>query len=373
QYLISTGYYKQDGIVVENNDGYERFNFRTNINANVNDRFKVGTNLQLSYAKQDKLSSSGDVPGVIRHALLRPPVLSVFKSPNDPTYSASNPYTDLPFYTGPDRGWSQDFEFSSNPVAIVHFTNDRRNTFQTFGNVYAEYSFLEDKSLRFRSNVGVDISFSHNKNFAQNYGDDNNIDPNDPFPTMGRNNKPNNLDENRGEAMTFTFSNTLNYVKTFNQKHNVNFLLGTENISSKSAAIGGSRQNFNNSTPGFQYLDFGNLANLYNSGSASAFNLVSFFASGTYDFNNKYFATATLRADASSRFGPNNKWGYFPSVSAGWLVSNEEFMKDVNWISNLRLRGSYGQAGNQEIPNNTYQTLVSESGGIVNVVRYGNP
>jgi TonB-linked SusC/RagA family outer membrane protein len=373
QYLISTGYYKQDGIVVENNDGYERFNFRTNINANVNDRFKVGTNLQLSYAKQDKLSSSGDVPGVIRHALLRPPLLSVFKSPNDPTYSAANPYTDLPFYTGPDRGWNQNFEFSSNPIAIVHFTNDRRNTFQTFGNVYAEYSFLEDKSLRFRSNVGVDISFSHNKNFAQNYGDDNNIDPNDPFPTMGRNNKPNNLDENRGEAMTFTFSNTLNYVKTFNQKHNVNFLLGTENISSKSAAIGGSRQNFNNSTPGFQYLDFGNLANLYNSGSASAFNLVSFFASGTYDFNNKYFATATLRADASSRFGPNNKWGYFPSVSAGWLVSNEEFMKDVDWISNLRLRGSYGQAGNQEIPNNTYQTLVSESGGIVNVVRYGNP
>lgn len=373
QYLISTGYYKQDGIVVENNDGYERFNFRTNINANVNDRFKVGTNLQLSYAKQDKLSSSGDVPGVIRHALLRPPLLGVYKNPNDPTYNAANPFTDLPFYTGPDRGWSQDFEFSSNPIAIVHFTNDRRNTFQTFGNVYAEYSFLEDKSLRFRSNVGVDISFSHNKNFAHNYGDDNNIDPNDPFPTLGRNNKPNNLDENRGEAMTFTFSNTLNYIKTFNQKHNVNFLLGTENISSKSAAIGASRQNFNNSTPGFQYLDFGNLANLYNSGSANAFNLVSFFASGTYDFNNKYFATATLRADASSRFGPNNKWGYFPSVSAGWLVSNEEFMKDVNWITNLRLRGSYGQAGNQEIPNNTYQTLVSESGGIVNVVRYGNP
>ena len=69
--------------------------------------------------------------------------------------------------------------------------------------------------------MGVDISFSHNKNFAQNYGDDNNIDPNDPFPTLGRNNKPNNLDENRGEAMTFTFSNTLNYVKTFNLQSSV--------------------------------------------------------------------------------------------------------------------------------------------------------
>ena len=382
QYLISGGYYKQNGIVVEDNDGYERFNFRTNLNANVNDRFKVGTNIQLSYAKQDKLSSSGDVPGVIRHALLRPPVLGVFKNPNDPTYKANDPYTDLPFYTYvPDPAnagnfigvFNQNFEFSSNPLAIVHFTKDKRNTFQTFGNVYAEYYFLEDKSLRFRSNVGVDISFSHNKNFAQTFGDDNINGPDDLYPGKGRNNRPNNLDENRGEAMTFTFSNTLNYIKTFNEKHNVNFLLGTENISSKSEAIGGSRQNFNNSNPNFQYLDYGNTLNLYNSGSSSSFNLISFFASGTYDYDNKYFATATLRADASSRFGPNNKWGYFPSASAGWLVSNEDFMKDVNWVSNLRLRASYGEAGNQEIPNNTYETLVVDNDGIVNTTRIGNP
>ncbi|RYG08592.1 MAG: SusC/RagA family TonB-linked outer membrane protein, partial [Chitinophagaceae bacterium] len=191
QYLISSGYYKQDGIVVENKDVFERFNFRTNVNANVTDRFKVGTNIQLSYAKQDKLSSSGDVPGIIRHALLRPPVLGVYKSVTDPTYSAANPFTDLPFYTGNNSGWDKNFEFSSNPIAIVHFTNDRRKTFQTFGNVYAEYSFLDDKSLKFRSNVGVDISFSHNKNFAQNFGDDNDNNPTELFPGMGRNNKPN--------------------------------------------------------------------------------------------------------------------------------------------------------------------------------------
>ena len=373
QYLISTGYYKQDGIVVQDHDGYERFNFRSNVNANITDRFKVGTNLQLSFAKQDKLSSSGDVPGVIRHALLRPPVLGVYKNVTDPTYSAANPYTDLPFYTGNNNGWDKNFEFSSNPIAIVNFTNDKRKTFQTFGNLYAEYAFLSDKSLTLRSSVGVDISFSHNKNFAQNFGDDNDNNPDELYPGKGRNNKPNNLDENRGEVMNFTFTNTLNYVKTFAQKHNVNFLLGAENISSKSSAIGGSRQNFDKSTSGFQYLDYGSLTNIYNSGSASEFNLVSFFGSGTYNFDNKYFATATLRADGSSRFGPTNKWGYFPSASAGWIISNEEFMKDAQWISELKLRGSWGQAGNQEIPNNTYQTLVSESGGIVNVVRYGNP
>ncbi|TKC56924.1 TonB-dependent receptor [Pedobacter hiemivivus] len=375
QYLISTGYFNQDGIVVENHDKYERFNFRTNINADVTDRFKVGANVQLAYTKQDKLSSSGDVPGIIRHALIRPPVLGVYKNPSDPTWSADDPFTDLPFYKnniGPG-GWDQNFEFSSNPIAIVHFTNDKRKTFQTFGNIYAEYNFLSDKSLKFRSNVGVDISFSHNKNFAKNFGDDNDNDPNELYPGMGRNNRPNNLDENRGEVMAFTFTNTLNYLKTLNEKHTLNLLLGTENISNKSSGIGGSRQNFDNASPEFQYLDYGSLTNARSAGSASSFNLVSFFGSATYGYDNRYYASATFRADGSSRFGPNNKWGYFPSVSAGWLISNEAFMKDVDWMSNLKLRGSWGKLGNQEIPNNAYENIVSEAGGVVNVVRYGNP
>ncbi len=375
QYLISAGYYGQDGIVVEDHDQYRRFNFRTNINSNISDRAKIGINLQLSYAKQDKLSSSGDVPGVIRHALLRPPVLSVYKNVNDPTWSADNPYTDLPFYlnNNSNGGWSKIYEFTSNPIAIVHFTDDKRNTYQTFGNVYGEYAFLRDKSLRFKTNLGVDISFSHNKNFAQNYGDDNDNDPNELYPGMGRNNKPNNLDENRGEAMTFTFSNTLNWLKTINRKHSINALLGTENISSKSSGIGGSRQYFDNSTGPFRYLDYGSTNNLYNGGSASEWNLVSFFASGTYGYESKYFATGTIRADASSRFGPNNKWGYFPSVSAGWRISQEKFMENIDWISNLKLRASWGKSGNQEIPDHAYETVVTKVGGVVNTIRYGNP
>lgn len=373
QYLISGGYFGHDGIVVEDNDKFERFNFRSNVNADISDRFKVGTNLQISYAKQDKLSSSGDVPGVIRHALIRPPVLGVYKDVSDPTYTESNPYTDLPFYTGPNDGWSKIYEYTSNPIAIVHFTDDKRNTFQTFGNLYGEYALLSDKSLKFKSNLGVDIKFSHNKNFASNFGDANINDTSNQYYGLGRNNRPNGLDENRGQEMTFTFTNTLNYVKTFKELHSVNALLGMENINSKAAAIGGSRQNFDNTTDPFRYLDYGSTTNAYSSGSASNWSLLSYFASGTYGYDNKYFASATMRADASSRFGPNNKWGYFPSVSAGWVVSQEDFMKKSDWISNLKLRASWGEAGNQELPNNAYETLVSSTGGVVNVVRYGNP
>ena len=101
-------------------------------------------------------------------------------------------------------------------------------------------------------------------------------DPAELYPGAGRNNRPNNLDENFGQTMTFTFSNTLNYLKTFNGKHSINALLGTENISSKSSGIGGSRQNFDNTSGPFRYLDYGSTNNLYNGGSASNWNLFLF-------------------------------------------------------------------------------------------------
>ncbi|MFC6097976.1 SusC/RagA family TonB-linked outer membrane protein [Flavobacterium qiangtangense] len=378
QYLISGGYYGIDGIVTENNDKYKRVNFRTNVNSNVSDRFSVGTNMQLNFIQQDRLSSSGDAPGVIRHALIRPPVLSVYKDVNDPTYSANDPYTDLPFYTGPDQGWSQDYEYSSNPLAIVHFTDDKRRTFQVFGNVYAEYALLSDKSLKFRSNLGADIKFLHSKVFSENYGDPNIASVSDVNFGLGRNNRPNSLNENRGENITFTWSNTLNYIKNFNDNHSVNLLLGTEMIKNKSAAIGGARSSFDNTSDPFRYLDYGGLGSAttlypYSSGNQEQWSLLSYFASGTYGFKEKYFATATVRADASSRFGPNNKWGYFPSVSGNWVVSNEDFMKDVSWLSNLKLRASWGKNGNQEIPNNAFQTFVTTNANGTDIIRYGNP
>jgi len=193
-YYLSGGYYGVDGIVLEKNDTYKRVNFRSNVSGKVGERFTVGSNMQLTFIKQDKLSSSGDAPGIIRHAMIRPSVLSVFKDPSDPTYSAQDPYTDLPFYTGPDGGWNSALEFTSNPIAIAHFTNDKRELFQTFGNIYADYAFLSDKSLKFRSLLGVDARFIHNKAFAENYGDPNQVLATDhPYFGLGRINLPNNL------------------------------------------------------------------------------------------------------------------------------------------------------------------------------------
>ncbi len=376
QFLMSLGYYGQDGIVVYDNDKYQKLNYRTNINANITDRFKIGTNLQLSYATQDKLSSKGDAPGIIRHALLRPPVIGVYKDVNDPTYSVEDPFTDLPFYVHNDRdngGWESDkYEWASNPIALAYFTDDVRKDFRTFGNVYAEYSFLKDKELKFRTNIGVDLSFIHNKSFGENYGDDDG-GGNDTDQGLGRQNRPNNLNEERGESRTITFNNTLNYTKIFNDKHDLSLLAGTEFIDNYSSSIGASRARFDITDDTFRYIDYGGTsADLWNGGSASEWSLFSLFGSASYVFSDKYMVTANMRADASSRFSEKNRWGYFPSVSAGWKISDEDFMKDVNWISNLKLRTGWGKLGNQEIDNYAFLTLISQTDGKVVVNRYGN-
>jgi TonB-linked SusC/RagA family outer membrane protein len=374
QYLISGGYFAQKGIIVGNNNKYERINFRTNINSSLSDRLKVGTNIQMTNSVRDKLSSSGDEMGVIRFAMFRPSILGVYKDVNDPTYSAANPYTDLPFYVSNDKlnGWSHDYDTAMNPIAIANLIDNKQTAFRVFGNLYGEYALLSDKSLKFRSSFGADITFTHDKKFSQNFGDDDGGDP--LYPEQGRINRPSTLTDDMAQEMTFTFSNTLNYVKTLNEKHSINALLGTENIMNNKDNVGGSRNNYDNTTDAFRYLDYGGLnVNNNASGTNSSWSLVSFFASGTYGYDNKYYASGTIRADGSSRFGPSNKWGYFPSVSGGWVISKEKFMEKADWISNLKLRASWGQSGNQEIPNNTYQTLVSQANDNVKIIRYGNP
>lgn len=376
QFLMSIGYYGQDGIVIFDNDKYQKLNYRTNLNADLTNRLKVGTNLQLSYGIQDKLSSKGDTPGIIRHALLRPPVISVYKDVNDPTYSVNDPYTDLPFYLHSDRdngGWESDkYEWTSNPIALAYFTDDVRKNFRTFGNVYAEYGFLKDKELKFRTNVGIDLLYLHNKAFGENFGDDDG-GGNDTDQGLGRQNRPSNLNEERGEARTITFNNTLNYTTNFSDKHDVSGLLGTEFIKNYSSSIGASRARFSITDDTFRYLDYGGSdVDIWNSGSASEWALFSLFGSASYVFDNKYMITANLRADASSRFSEKNRWGYFPSISAGWKISDEAFLSDVDWLSNLKLRAGWGMLGNQEIDNYAFLTLISQIDGKVVINRYGN-
>ncbi|WP_245586403.1 SusC/RagA family TonB-linked outer membrane protein [Olivibacter sitiensis] len=375
QYLISGGYYRQNGIVVYDNDKYERLNFRANVSSNLTDRFKIGTNMQISYSKRDQISAKGESPGIIRHALLRPPVLGVYKDPSDPTWSASDPFTDLPFYVNNqvNTGYqSNKYELTRNPVAAAYFTDDVFSQIKTFGNLFGEYSLLADKSLKFRTNVGIDLNVNHTKAFYENYGDDDgSAGPYDQG--KGRINRPDGLNEDRGTDFTLTWNNVLSYDKQFG-KHQLSALAGTEFITNNASSINASRRRYDYTYPTFRYLDYGStLLDVWNGGSGSEFDLFSVFGSVTYTYDDRYMVTANVRGDQSSRFGENNRWGIFPSVSAGWNVSREAFMQDVNWISDLRLRASTGALGNQEISNYSYMTLIKRVGENYLIDRYGNP
>ncbi|ADF50801.1 MAG: TonB-dependent receptor [Zunongwangia sp.] len=371
-FFLSAGYYGQDGIVVYDNDKFNRLNLRSNINSNVTNRIKVGANVQISYEQQDKISSKGDAPGIIRHAFLRPPIIPVYKNPSDPTYSEEDPFTDLPFYVDPDNFESNKYEYSQNPIALAYFTDNTTRTFKTFGNLFAEYQILSDNSLKFKTNFGADINFGHQKAFNPNYGDDDGqgaeIDSG-----LGRQNRPTNLSESRYEDMTFTWNNSFMYNKEIGD-HDINALAGIEFIKNNSSGINASRQRFDYTEPNFRYLDFGGTdRDIWNGGLAEEWALFSYFGSATYSYQDKYLITANLRADASSRFSKDNRWGYFPSISAGWTISKENFMDNLDWLNQLKLRASWGQLGNQEIPNYAYLTLYRRDADRYLISRYGNP
>lgn len=368
-YMLSSGYYNQDGIVRFDNDRYRRFELRSNITAKLTDRIEVKTNILLNQQDKMVVSSRGDSPGIIRHALLRPPVLGVYKDPTDPTYKLNNPYTDLPFYQGPKNFQSSLYEWSQNPVALADFSNNNQKQFKLFGNVEAGVAILKDKSLRFRSIVGVELNFNHNKSFLTNFGDDDRVDPVVDLG-LGRINRPNGLNEDRGDDYTLTWNNVLNYDKTIGD-HQINALVGSEFINNQSSSINASRRRFEYTLDRFQYMDLGGTSqDLWNGGFAQEWALFSLFSSATYSYKNKYSITGNLRGDASSRFGSDNKWGYFPSVAVGWTVSNEEFFPKDGIFNYVKLRGSTGKLGNQNINNYAYLTLFSREG---NITRYGNP
>ena len=180
------------------------------------------------------------------------------------------------------------------------------------------------------------------------------------------------MNEDRGQETTVTWNNTLNYAGNVG-KSEFSALGGSEYITNYSSSLGGSRQRFDFVRDNFQYLNYGGLQGQNNGGSASEWKLFSLFSSATYVFDTRYMVTGTFRADASSRFAVKNQWGYFPSISAGWKISNESFMQNVGWLSDLKLRASTGKLGNQEIDNYAFLTLLRRQGDQYLISRYGNP
>jgi TonB-dependent starch-binding outer membrane protein SusC len=317
QYAVSGGYFDQDGIVIGSN--FNRYTTRVNIDNQVKDWFKAGASL--AFASTDEkitLNDGGD--GVIMQALQSQPDVAVRDFNGE--------------YAGPEVQWGASY----NPVAAALQRNNTLKRQRLMANIYGDAAIF--KGLTFRSEIGFDNNHSINKAFHPT------------FKWGVLENKENQLRQREESNFFWIWKNYLTYDVKLGDRHNLTALLGTE--AQKSSWEGSQVTKKNFSSNDIQVLSEGDDLTSRTSGWKDAASLASYFGRFNYGFDNKYLLTFTVRADGSSKFGPANRWGYFPSGSFAWRVSNEDFMKNLPAVYDMKFRVGYGEVGNQAIANYLY-------------------
>jgi TonB-dependent starch-binding outer membrane protein SusC len=325
QYAISGGYMNQDGIVIGSN--FNRYSTRINLDQQVKDWLKVGVNMAFTKTNETITLNDGS-GGVITQALVMPPDIPVYDLDGN--------------FAGPTSSFSTA---STNPVGLALLRNNQLARSRIMSNFFAVIDFTKDLNLR--SEFAFDSNNSSNKYFRPTY-------------EWGvRINTENLMIQQEQSNFFWIFKNYLNYTKTFNDIHSINAMAGIEAQKSTWEGVNMQKKNFLSND--IQVMSQGNTVKMDNAttGFKGSSTMASYFGRLNYNFDERYLATFTLRADGSSRFGPENKWGYFPSGSVAWRASNESFLKDNKTISNLKLRLGYGMVGNQAIPDFMYGSAMA--------------
>ena len=335
-FYVSGEYQTQDGIF--KGQGFDKYQLR--FNGELGSKFfKIGNNFSFSHTDRKVIGSSGDGFGAgnelsgVRYALITAPVVRMRHS--DGSYVNVTSELGDPTLFG---------DGNANPVVFINNTDWNIKRYRVFGNVYAEIAPFN--GLKLRSSLGGDFLFEREKLFKERLSD--------------AIYSPTSLNEGRVFNQNLIWNNTADFSRTF-EKHRISTLIGTEAIQNHVDYLGASANNFRRSDPLFRYINGSlpvELTNVGNSGTATEWALLSYFTQVGYSFDTRYVISASIRRDGSSRFGANNRWGTYPSVSAAWNIGNEGFFKRMGFISSLKLRGSWGRLGNQEIGNYPYSSLV---------------
>ncbi|MGY0038599.1 hypothetical protein [Pedobacter sp. NJ-S-72] len=323
-------YLNQDGIVKTNN--FKRYTARVSNDIQIFKALKVGYNIT------GVGSQSRDIPPTIFHEMYS-------ASPTVPVFNADGTY-------GDPRAQNLGDGARFNPQATLDFFNQRTQDYRATGNIYAELKFA--KHFTFRTSLGGEFGQTENKKYTPAY-----------FATTGQKNDISILDLKRVETRNWIIEKTQTYQNTFNTDHSLTVLLGQSAQRNKSYTLNASAQNVPFNSDADLYLSLGNAGtqNLADAGTLIKF--ASYFGRVNYAFKNKYLLNASIRADGASQFFGKETWGYFPSIGAGWVVTNEDFMKDQTVFSSLKIRGSWGKVGNASVPINPSQSLISQTGDLV--------
>ena len=338
-YMISTSLFNQKGII--KGTGYTRGNVRLDVNTDANKWLTVGMSMLVGISSNDIIGSSGDGKGgnggsVVRYAFFRNPAIPIRFE--DGTYvDRPAEYFGRPIY---DSFLGDGY----NPIGMTAHNENNRKDDSYLGKVYFTAKLTE--KLKFTTNLGMDYRNSNTRRFNPSWGTNNRI------------NAVNSLNISNERIANWTVNNLLNYDTKFGELHTFSAMLGFEAIKNSGKAIYASDMDFPIEQNELIYIGNG-LGNKISSQSEYASSLASFFGRLNYDFKEKYYLSGTLRRDGSSRFTGNNKWGTFYSFSAGWVLKQESFLKDVSWLQNLKLRAGYGAIGNQDIGLYAYSDRIS--------------
>lgn len=343
KYMVSLNYLDQEGTLIETY--LKRGNVRVNTEFNIGKHIRIGENVNAFYQSQNGYSNLGETNAITN---------CVTSAPLNSVYDIGGHFNGN--FTFPS--------FGSNPVAIQKLTRNNYNRyFEFLGNVFAEVKFLNHFTVH--SSIGGRIGNSASQYFSF-------IPYYTNYPTTS-----NRLSNASNSSIYYIFTNTLKYENTFGD-HKVSVLAGSEAIENRFNSLTGTSTDF--TIDDFNYLLVQN-GNTQNSASSNKGlnRLVSYFTRLDYSYKEKYLLGINIRRDGSSLFG-NTKYGVFPSLSLGWHLSNEQFLKSISWLSDLKIRGSYGVLGNMSNVNQgnaftSYSTDKNWSsydwGGTNNTASYG--
>ncbi|GAB3254854.1 TonB-dependent receptor [Larkinella harenae] len=316
QYAISGGYFKQDGIVA--NSDFDRYSMRVNLDRKLTSKIKIGNSLTVNRTLTNQSRTDGSLgsAGLVTMAALQfPPIL--------PVRTASGAY----LITDPAFAFTAD-----NPVALALDSKNRNTAYRIFGTVFGDYQIMDGLDLRV--SLGIDGVLQKQDSYL-------------PRSVSSGLAQGGSASIYNSQALTWLNENLLTYTRTFGSVHNVTTLLGFTQQASRFESSRASSRNFVNDNLGSGNLASGSVPLTPESG-IGTWGLQSYLARVNYGYKDKYLLTASFRADGSSRFGSNNRYGYFPSGALAWRISEESFMKDVRVLSDLKLRATYGMTGNQD-------------------------
>ena len=332
-YLTSFSYLDQQGVIGEKKSEFKRYTFRLNLNQKVMDFFRIGTNLNYIHTRQAAIFDNGDQGGqALGNAFNIDPITPVYET--DPAKLAA--YNPNAVKNGSLTYGISPLATFPNPLAQLAIINGDNKVDKLIGNVFGEVDIV--KGLKFRSSFSTDLQYNTSNGMTPIY-----------FLTATSGQTYTSVSKNFSRAYSWQAENVLSYSFQVN-RHSVELLAGQSGYKYFYENLSGNRTDPSPIDPAVAYLDVASTtpATGANAGGADARTLASFFGRMSYDYGGKYLLSGVIRRDGSSRFGRNNPYATFPSVSGSWVISSEDFYHS-SLFSFLKLRASWGQNGNESL------------------------